>query len=269
MTAAGPRLRRRVYFSLAMFAVTAVCFYLISQQSDSWLGLPAVVGYVVFQSLVLFAVIRRHLRAARQGELIAKKTRYTADDLILYAAAFSLVAACLFVNHRQRAAEFARREAIDELVAIYLGPDGSVTRDHRGRLQLTVLDPTFDDKRLSEVAKLVEEDNRRLGVSVLILSPHGETGPGITDDSVPTLLGWKSLRMVSIHGAAISEEGALRVASLPELYNFWISDVEYGPEAIESLELKFPRFRAMREIEAATKSPPPPVDASQLPPILG
>lgn len=267
-TATGPRLRPRVFIGLAAIALSAALFYLIDRQTDSWFGVPLIVGYVVFSALTESTTIRRHFRAARQGEAIAAKTRRTPADLLLYSAAFAVLAGSCIVNHWQRSTELARRDTVDELVAAYLGPGGSVKRDHMGRLQFTVEDPTFDDQRLSEVAKLVEEDNQRLGVTVLILSPHGE-GPGMTDDSVPTLLSWKSLRMVSISGAAISEEGALRVASLPELHDFWISDVVYGPEAIESLERKFPRFRTMREIEATTTPPPPPIDASPLPPNLG
>lgn len=270
-TAAGPRLRPRVFVGLAALALSAGLFYLIDRQTDSWLGVPVILGYVAFNAVMESTTIRRHFRAARQGEAIAAKTRRTPADLLLYSTAFAVLVGSCVVNHWQRTNELAHREVVDGLIEIALGPGGSVKRDHHGKLQLTVQDPTFDDQRLIEVANLLKEDNPLLGVSRLILSPSPITQawPGVTDESVSTLLTWKSLRLLRINGAAISEAGALRLATLPELRDFSISTIDYGPEAIDSLDRKFPSLRTWREIEAATKSPPPPVDESPLPPILG
>lgn len=220
------RFRRRAYSFFVALGVGILCFAWLwfSRRNDMWLGPPMIIGGCVGVLLWMVVQGRRHLRVARSP---GGQFRLPLADLFLLTAAVAAVAAGYSINDHQRSAELARRQQLKSDASELLGPGGSLDRDHRGCLRLTVADPAFDDTRLKQVAELLRDDDRRYGVTRFALKVtsgmtparviDGDAWSGLTDRSVATLLAWESLAELEVFGSRVSAAGAEQLTGLPDL----------------------------------------------------
>ncbi len=123
---------------------------------------------------------------------------------------------------------FRELQAIEAEAEAILGVGGDLNFNSEG-WSIIICDRTFDDQHLARVSALLTNHGIMSKVCFLMFGSNAATNgtpaewPGITDASVPVLLGFRNVRQLWIDGTAISPEGLKQLAELPRLENALVS----------------------------------------------
>ena len=111
-------------------------------------------------------------------------------------------------------------------VARILGSDGRIHFEPDGSLGIAICDRTFDDARLAQLAKMIFQWKADTKISRVLFGSGINTNntppvwPGITDQTIPLLMQWQELELLSVYGTAISATGREQLQSLPHLNEY-------------------------------------------------
>lgn len=105
----------------------------------------------------------------------------------------------------------------------YLGIDGRFHFDSNGDINIAICDRGFDDARLREVADFIAQQNLQEHIHSVTFGTGVKTMGtpaswiGITDRSVNCLLQWHKLKVLMLHGTAITLEGKEQLSQIDSL----------------------------------------------------
>lgn len=180
-------------------------------------------GLLLVMSVAFTLGVRRRWRNTRYPQMSTGATSFSLAELLIYVSALAIFLGFLELD-RPAAQQFQReRDELQAAAAGVLGPDGRILFMPDGSLHVAICDRTFDDARLARLAEVIDQWKAGAQISELGFGSGANTNnippvwPGITDQSIPLLMQWQELELLSVYGTAISENGREQLRTLPRL----------------------------------------------------
>ncbi len=178
--------------------------------------------------------LMRRRKRKKETDAAFRWYRFSLAELFVIATGLAVFLGFLGADFSQRHADNRQRERLQATTAPVLGPDGQISHQPDGALLISVCDRSFDDQRLIQLARLLNNQSEDYRIYGLLFGSGMQTSstppkwPGITDASVPTLLQWEDMEMLLLGGTSITAEGRKRLAELEALDE--LSRKQLGPE---------------------------------------
>lgn len=202
--------------------------------NDDWTIFARPLTYLGALFMATFAGIgllrqRRNLAAGRKSSW----WRFSMGEILLLATGLAIAAGLQGIDNLHARREQRRFQQLAADAAPILGPGGSIDANQWAsgwvvKLWVVVCDPTFDDRRLQELGRLIAERGLDDLIAGVMFGSRGAVAPatppawpGVTNASVEVLLGWPRLEMLSIDGTSVTPAGRKRLAELPKLDSTW------------------------------------------------
>lgn len=214
--------RRELFYATLMVAI--ICAVFFSSWNRDRDPRPLILVGMLLYMIVAFALgTRRRWFNAKHPELARSPVRFSLAELLVFATAFAVFSGFLSADLLKPQQIRREHEKLQAATAGVLGPDGQITHEPDGSLQIAICDRTFDDARLARLVEVIFQWEADTKISGVMFGSGANTKntppawPGITDQSVPLLMQWQELKMLSVFGTAISQEGREQLRKLPHL----------------------------------------------------
>jgi hypothetical protein len=182
-----------------------------------------IAGFVGWMTAFLIMGARRRWLKAYRAGYIPSRWRFSAAELLLMFTGAIFFLGFNAADYRQSQLVHREREQLQALATPALGPEGRLDLEPDGTLQITICDRSFDDQRLQALAELIRERKADADVRRLMFGTGTKTAgtpprwPGVTDQSVETILQWNQLEWLFIEGTSITAAKREQLLTLPEL----------------------------------------------------